>query len=107
MQEERDYLTKHVFPSIRSLCADRGLSFSEVDLRWGITAEQAQSGEVIEICLREIDRCTYFVNMLGARYGWIPTQYAPQVISKYPWLAKVSEKSVTELEGKKFPEIIE
>jgi len=56
MHDERDQLVKVAFPQIRSLCAERGVFFSEVDLRWGITAEQAESGEVLDLCLGEIDR---------------------------------------------------
>jgi hypothetical protein len=33
MQDERDYLVKHIFPQIKQLCAERGLFFSEIDLR--------------------------------------------------------------------------
>ncbi len=47
----------------------QGIFFSEIDLRWGITAEQAERGEVLELCLREIDQCRpYFINFLGTRY---------------------------------------
>ena len=35
MAAERDVLVKRVFPEIRSMCEERGVAFSEVDLRWG------------------------------------------------------------------------
>lgn len=38
---------------------------------------------------------------LGNRYGWCPSSFKPELISKYPWLKEITpgEKSVTELEG--------
>ena len=42
MQEERDYLIKHVFPDLRRRCQERQVEFVEVDLRWGVTEEQAE-----------------------------------------------------------------
>jgi hypothetical protein len=45
----------------------------DVDLCWGITVELAERGEVLPICLAEIDRARpYFIGMLGERYGWTP-----------------------------------
>eukprot|EP01102_Stenamoeba_stenopodia_P006997 TRINITY_DN1954_c0_g3_i1.p1 TRINITY_DN1954_c0_g3~~TRINITY_DN1954_c0_g3_i1.p1 ORF type:complete len:1117 (+),score=237.93 TRINITY_DN1954_c0_g3_i1:356-3706(+) len=102
MQDERDQLVKVTFPQLRSICVERGVFFSEVDLRWGITAEQAESGEVLDLCLSEIDRCRpYFINITGNRYGWIPSMISPSIVQKYPWLANnqiIGEKSITELE---------
>jgi len=48
-------------------------------LRWGITEEQAKSGETLHICLEEIDRCrpsapVFFIGLLGERNGWIPPE---------------------------------
>ncbi|HEU4887070.1 MAG TPA: DUF4062 domain-containing protein, partial [Thermoanaerobaculia bacterium] len=65
MHEEREELIKRVFPRLRTLCAQRGASLQEVDLRWGITGDQAERGEVLPICLAEIDRCRpYFIGLL-------------------------------------------
>ena len=41
MQAERDYLVKFIFPQLRKLCESRGVTWGEVDLRWGVTDEQA------------------------------------------------------------------
>jgi Domain of unknown function (DUF4062) len=57
MMVERDHLVKRVFPGLRKLCQERSVEFTGVDLRWGVTEEQVQQGKVIEVCLREIDRC--------------------------------------------------
>jgi nephrocystin-3 len=78
MNKERNYLVKHVFPEVRQKCSERGVGFTEIDLRWGITEEAAKSGETTAICLREIDRCRdfppFFIGFLGERYGWIPKE---------------------------------
>ena len=77
MHQERDYLLKHVFPTIRERCAERGVGFTEIDLRWGVTEEESKNGTTVAICLSEIDRCRgfppFFIGFLGERYGWIPT----------------------------------
>ena len=71
MQAERDELVKRIFPQLRRLCEERGVAWSEVDLRWGVTDEQAAEGAVLPICLAEIERTRpYFIGLLGQRYGW-------------------------------------
>ena len=100
--EERDLLVRRVFPALRARLKDRFVELVDVDLRWGITVEEAERGEVLPICLAEIDRSRpYFIGMLGERYGWIPTHegYAPDLLERQPWLKKhQGGKSVTELE---------
>jgi tetratricopeptide (TPR) repeat protein len=99
MQEERDELVKQVFPQLRALCDSRGVTWGEVDLRWGITDQQADEGMVLPLCLQEIRKCRpYFVGLLGERYGWVPEQWDPELLSQEPWLVRHDGKSVTELE---------
>ena len=99
MQEERDILVKTIFPKLRKICMDRGVGFTEVDLRWGVTQEQAERGEVLPICLAEIENCRpFFIGLLGERYGWIPDNIPEALIEEQPWLAEHRHKSVTELE---------
>lgn len=99
MQAERDELIKQVFPKLRKLCDQRGVSFVDVDLRWGITEEEAAKGEVLPICLAEIERCRpFFIGLLGERYGWVPQKIQEELIESHPWLAEHLHKSVTELE---------
>jgi len=99
MQEERDELVKRVFPQLRSLCERRGVAWGEVDLRWGVTDEQAAEGQVLPICLEEIRRCRpYFIGLLGERYGWVPDEIAAELVEQEPWLAQHRTQSVTELE---------
>jgi len=73
MQDERDYLMRRTFPKLRKLAAERDVTLTELDLRWGITEEEAQSGKVVEICLREIENSIpFFIGIIGNRYGWVP-----------------------------------
>ena len=46
MQEEREELVKRVFPLLRRICEERGVTWGEVDLRWGVTDEQKAEGAV-------------------------------------------------------------
>ena len=97
MQEERDELVKRVFPQLRRLCEQRGVAWSEVDLRWGIPEEH--KGEVLRICLAEIRNCRpYFIGILGERYGWIPEEPEEEMVREEPWLGEHRSASVTELE---------
>ena len=105
LNDEREHLIRKVFPEIRSLCRERGVTFTEVDLRWGLTEEQAMLGTVIRTCLEEIDKChPYFIGMIGDRYGWIPELHEimidPDLLVKYPWIEDVvlDGVSVTEME---------
>jgi uncharacterized protein DUF4062 len=54
MQEEREELVKHIFPQLRRLCESRGVTWGEVDLRWGVPDEAKAEGKVLPLCLAEI-----------------------------------------------------
>ena len=47
MKAEREELVKRVFPEPRRRCDSRGVVWSEVDLRWGVTDEQKAEGKVL------------------------------------------------------------
>jgi len=99
MQEERDGLVKRIFPALRDLCESRGVTWGEVDLRWGITDEQVDEGEALPICLEEVRECRpYFIGLLGERYGWVPDEIDASLIEQEPWLAEHAGSSVTEFE---------
>jgi len=99
MQAERDVLVKKIFPQLRKLCIERGVGFTEVDLRWGVTRDQAERGEVLPICLDEITKCRpYFIGLLGERYGWVPDFIPDELIKEQPWLEEHRDRSVTEME---------
>ena len=100
--EERDLLVRKVFPELRRKCRERQVELVDVDLRWGITEEEAQQGKVLPICLAEIDRSRpFFMGFIGERYGWVPApeQFDPAIVQEQPWLEEHrGGKSVTELE---------
>jgi tetratricopeptide (TPR) repeat protein len=99
MQAERDELVKFIFPELRKLCQQRGVTWTSVDLRWGITEEDANRVGVLSICLDEIRRCRpYFIGILGERYGWVPEEFEPRVLEMEPWLHGLADRSITELE---------
>lgn len=106
MQSERNYLVKHVFPDIERECRRRNVAFTALDLRWGITEEESQSGRVVEICLDEIERTRpFFIGLVGGRYGWVPPKDAANIdvarlCERFPWIADCFEHglSITEME---------
>ncbi|TFH54313.1 MAG: tetratricopeptide repeat protein, partial [Methanothrix sp.] len=99
MQDERDILIKKIFPQLRKLCEERAVTWTEVDLRWGITTEESAEGKILPLCLAEIHRCRpYFIGLLGERYGWIPDSIPADLLESQPWLNEHLEHSVTELE---------
>ncbi|HXK05259.1 MAG TPA: DUF4062 domain-containing protein [Verrucomicrobiae bacterium] len=101
MHAEREELVKRVFPRLRKFCAERALTLNAIDLRWGITEEQARRGDLLPVCLAEIDRCRpFFVCLLAERYGWVPgaTEFSGELLSRYPWLRERIGDSITEIE---------
>src|ERR1041385_298314 len=99
MQEERNLLVTRVFPLLRERCRQRHVELVEIDLRWGITDEQAKEGRVLPICFAEIERCRpFFVGMLGERYGHVPDQVDATLVEEHPWLSEHADRSITELE---------
>ncbi len=105
LQEEREHLVKKIFPEIRALCRERGIMFTEVDLRWGLTEEDVALGQVIRTCLEEIDKCRpYFIGITGERYGYVPelTEYYKdaELLKRYPWIqtAAMEGASIIDLE---------
>ncbi|MFY9822812.1 MAG: DUF4062 domain-containing protein [Thermoanaerobaculia bacterium] len=98
LNAEREILGKDVFPRIRKICEERGVAFSAIDLRSGIPEARIAAGELVGICLAEIDRCRpFFLAILGHRYGTIAS--VPETtLREYPWLARWARASVTEIE---------
>ena len=102
MQAERNHLVTVVFPQLRRLCETRGVTWSYVDLRWGVPDEDAAEGKVLPICLEIIDRCRpYFIGLLGERYGSVPQSIPDELLEEEAWLREelTARKSVTELEA--------
>ncbi len=99
MDEERSELAYRVFPFLKSRCEERGIPWSEVDLRWGITDEQKAEGKTLELCFAQIDRCRPFlIGLLGDRYGSIPQEIPADLLARERWLTEYQDRSVTELE---------
>nr|MDO8115549.1 DUF4062 domain-containing protein [Candidatus Sigynarchaeota archaeon] len=103
MEQERRELSSKVFPRLRHLCNDRGVSFEDIDLRWGITEEQSRMKEVINVCLTEVENCKpFFIGILGDRYGWIPTKddVEPDLYTMFPTIKESIDRgtSLTEIE---------
>lgn len=70
LDEERNYVSRVVFGQLRDKY--KGLPINEIDLRWGITEEQANNGRVLDLCLQYIlDSKPFFIGILGDRYGTI------------------------------------
>jgi len=99
MGADRDELVKRVFPRLRRLCDERGVVWGEVDLRWGITEEQSDEGEVLPICLALIDRTRpYFIGLVGECYGSLAGEVPAGLGGEESWLGEYGDRSLTELE---------
>src|SRR5512132_2756205 len=76
MHAERDHLVKVVFPALREELDRFRVHLIDIDLRWGVTREQAENDQALALCLRQIDECRpFFVGILGERYGWVPARH--------------------------------
>ena len=99
MHAERDHLIKVVFPKLREKLEKYKVYLIDIDLRWGITREQADNDQVLELCLEQIDKSRpFFIGILGGRYGHVPQRIPNDVLNNYCWLHSHSGKSITELE---------
>ena len=104
--EERKLLATEVFPDLNRKARERGVELVEVDLRWGVTQQQAEGGHALGICLQEIERCKpYFIGMLGDSYGSLTPpqrqllQAEPALLEERSWLeGQIGSASYTELE---------
>ncbi len=99
MHGERDLLTRFVFPELRARAHSRQIHIYEVDLRWGVTENDARSNKALEICLEEISKSQYFIGLLSQRYGWVQEEYQVSDIPEFDWLKEFPlRKSITEVE---------
>jgi tetratricopeptide (TPR) repeat protein len=99
MHAERDHLVKVVFPALRERLGPYRVHLVDIDLRWGVTREQAENEQVITLCLEQIDECRpFFLGFLGDRYGWVPPRLPAETLRRFPWTADHPGASVTELE---------
>lgn len=103
MQKERDYLIRRTFPKLREIALNYGATITELDLRWGITDEESKLGQVLQICLEEVDNSIpFFIGIVGNRYGWIPTSndITEESVKTFPEVSSYieNEMSITEME---------
>eukprot|EP00759_Apiculatamorpha_spiralis_P010335 PhF_6_TR17089/c0_g1_i1/m.26259/K11127/TEP1; telomerase protein component 1 len=78
MRNEREVLVNKVLPALRTRLQNKGMDVvvTEIDLRWGITQEEAEKGTSLSLCLNEVQRCNYFIGMIGDRYGYCPPNFS-------------------------------
>jgi Domain of unknown function (DUF4062) len=50
MHAERDHLVKVVFPALRERLEKYRIHLIDIDLRWGLTREQAENDQVLDLC---------------------------------------------------------
>jgi len=99
MHAERDYLVRVVFPALREKLLRYRIYLDDIDLRWGVTQEQADRDMALDLCLEQIDRSRpFFLGILGERYGYVPESFSEEAVSKYGWVQHETGKSITELE---------
>jgi telomerase protein component 1 len=99
MHAERDYLIKFVFPALREKLEKYRIHLVDIDLRWGVTGEQADNDQALDLCLQQIDECRpLFIGILGERYGYVPNSFNEEALSNYGWIQHQTGKSITELE---------
>lgn len=103
MHAERDYLIKQVFPELREWCDRRKLRLVDIDLRWGVTEQDAlHNKSVVKVCLDRIDDCRpFFLCFLGQRRGWVPQgeDVSSATLEGFPALKDyLGNASVTEME---------
>ena len=72
------------------------ITLMDIDLRWGITEDEAKSGKTVKLCLEQIENTKpFFIGILGNRYGWVPD---PSYLEGIPLTENDRGKSVTEIE---------
>ncbi|XP_036374733.1 telomerase protein component 1 [Megalops cyprinoides] len=101
MHGERDVLVRSVFPELRRRAAPHCLYLQEVELRWGVTEEEA--GRALQLCLSEVCRSQLLLGILGERYGMVPPRPTLPDLPQYQWLSSAPpELSITEMEIRQF-----
>lgn len=59
-----------VFPELRERLEKHRVHLVDIDLRWGVTKEQADNDQALDLCLQEIDECRpSFIEELCRRFA--------------------------------------
>ena len=105
LETERNTLATHAFSALRAQCEALGTTFNDVDLRWGVTAEESLSHQAMGHCLEAIDCCNVFLGIIKDRYGTLlgdtltDFQELPLATREnWPWLKECLDYSYTEIE---------
>ena len=98
LEMERRSIKLSVMRDVNELLGDKHFLVQEIDLRWGVTAEESKSNQTVQRCLSELQKCDYFICIIGERYGTVidslpPTNRDLSWISDY-----IPGCSMTELE---------
>lgn len=84
MDAERNLLVEDVFPRLRARYGPKGISISEVDLRWGIPQSLSADRRTLRICIDEIENCQpFFMGILGEREGYRPGQDELEMLDEH------------------------
>ncbi len=95
MHSERDILIKQAFPKLREKLLPYRIKLLDIDLRWGITEDQAENDETIDFCLESIENCRpFFLGIMGERYGWIPDKKPTKVENTFPQKVSITAMEI-------------
>ncbi len=99
MWQERNVLSREVFPELRRRCRKCEVEFRAIDLVHGANPMDVHNLVALHRSLNEIDRCRpWFLGLLGERYGWVPKELDWSLIEGRPWLSRELGSSSVEIE---------
>jgi WD40 repeat protein/tetratricopeptide (TPR) repeat protein len=99
MHAERDHLVRVVFPALRARLEKHRVYLVDIDLRWGVTREQAENGQALELCLQQVDACRpFFLGLVGHRYGYSPGPLPAETLREFGLARDRQCRSITEWE---------
>ena len=94
MMMEREYLLKRIFPQLHRWCIERHIEMTEVDLRWGITEEEAKEGKVIEYLVEFFGEFKFYKAVLNNKVDSLNetyTEYISQTLIEDNFKSLVSD----------------
>ncbi len=57
MRGERNWLVRTALPELQEYCAQLGLDFRFLDMRWGVTDDATNEHVTEKLCLQEVANC--------------------------------------------------
>ncbi|MEQ1781067.1 MAG: DUF4062 domain-containing protein [Hyphomonadaceae bacterium] len=99
-EREREALAGRVLRELQRRAAERGVSVSLIDLRWGIPRADVAASQEVAACIREIASShPFFLALLGKRHGTVASDAALSALPlEQAWLKQREAMSITELE---------